>query len=100
MTDFHNHEKPIPNAKVELIQLYTLAGESNQKLDTKYTNAEVTLKYWNKFNFGQGVANFTVQITSNVKYLVKLSADGYIASDDELVLDCNQFQCSGKGRHQ
>ena len=31
--------------KVELIQLYTLAGESNQKLDTKYTNAEVTLKY-------------------------------------------------------
>ena len=93
MTDFHNHEKPIPNAKVELIQLYTLAGESNEKLDTKYTDAKVTLKYWNKLNFAQGVANFTVQITSNVKYLVKLSADGYIASDDELVLDCNQFQC-------
>ena len=36
VTDFHNHEKPISNAKVELIQLYTLAGESNQKLDTKY----------------------------------------------------------------
>ena len=34
-----------------------------------------------------------MQITSNVKYLVKLSADGYIASDDELVLDCNHFQC-------
>ena len=45
VTDFHNHEKPIPNAKVELIQLYTLAGESNQKLDTKYTDAEVTLKH-------------------------------------------------------
>ena len=41
MTDFHNHEKPIANAKVELIQLYTLAGESNKKLDTKYTNDEV-----------------------------------------------------------
>lgn len=37
-----------------------------------------------------------MQITSNVKYLVKLSADGYISSDDELVLDCNQFQCGGK----
>lgn len=34
-----------------------------------------------------------MQITSNVKYLVKLSADGYISSDDELVMDCNQFQC-------
>ena len=41
MTDFHNHEKPIANAKVELIQLYTLAGESNKKLDTKYTDDEV-----------------------------------------------------------
>ena len=41
VTDFHNHEKPIANAKVELIQLYTLAGESNKKLDTKYTDDEV-----------------------------------------------------------
>lgn len=40
-----------------------------------------------------------MQITSNVKYLVKLSADGYIASDDELVLDCNQFQCGGNSQH-
>ena len=41
VTDFHNHEKPIANAKVELIQLYTLAGESNKNLDSKYTDDEV-----------------------------------------------------------
>ena len=39
----------------------------------------------------QGVANFTLQM--NGKYLVKVSADGYISGDEELVLNCTKFHC-------
>ena len=75
---------------------WRIQPETRHQVHRRWGNTEILL---NKLNFVQGVANFTVQITSNVKYLVKLSADGYISSDDELVLDCNQFQCGGKIKH-
>lgn len=41
VTDFHNHEKPIEKAKVELVLLQTLAGVTNKVLDTLHTNDQV-----------------------------------------------------------
>ena len=79
VTDFYNHERPVRDAVVELVQLSAISGVAFTIQDTKHTDY-------------QGVAVFTLQQNGN--YSLRITADGYMASDEMLFLNCSQFHCS------
>ena len=78
VTDYHDNEKPVPNANVELFQVQTLSGISNTFIDKKQTNEN-------------GTATFTLDMNGN--YTVAISAAGYISADASLEHECDHFHC-------
>ena len=78
VTDYHDNEKPVPNANVELYQIQTISGVSDTFIDRKQTDEN-------------GTATFTLEVNGN--YTVKISAAGYVSDDASLEHDCNHFHC-------
>ena len=78
VTDYHDNEKPVPNANVDLYQIATISGVSNTFIDRQQTDEN-------------GTAIFTLQMNGN--YTVKISAAGYVSDDADLEHECNHFHC-------
>ena len=78
VTDYHDNEKPVPNAKVELYRIQTLSGLANTHIGTKQTDEN-------------GTATFTLDMNGN--YTVEISAAGYISDDASLEHECDHFHC-------
>ena len=94
MSDYHNSEAPIAGALVELFQLASLSGPSLLLLDKQETDAEVVLckKGFSTAKHVQGTVNFKVEV--NGKYSVRISRDGFLPTEDQIVVNCSRFHCS------